>query len=389
LTTAVVVFTTEASMSSSRTRRAFVTLGLLAAATVAAQDAPPAQPVTLGVLTSFTLTHNFNDPLDHANGLRAYDTREDELSLDVVEAVIQRKVATAGDVGFRFDLTAGSAIPHVAAASGLFRDPSSGKAEDIDILQGYGSYVADLGRGLRLDIGKFTALIGYESVEGVDGWNDTVSRSLLFLAAPTTHTGVRASTQLSDAVSGVLYVVTGCDMVEDVNGSPSAGLQLGIARPGSPFSMVINYLGGPEKTDNSSDLRHQVDLVGKVALSRKLTLGVELLSGGEEGSAADGGSASWSGAALYLRSDPGPRLVLALRAESFNDRDGNRTGAVQRLVEATLALHCTMAEGLYLRAEARYDHSDEDVFLGGDGYRGSQPTLALNVIWSDANVLER
>ena len=356
---------------------------LLAAATVAAQEQ---SPFTLGLFSSFTATHNFNDPPGDHNTLRAYDTREGELSLDVVEAVIQKKVASPGDVGFRFDITAGTAIPHVAAANGLFRDPSTGEAGDFDILQAYGSYIASVGRGLRFDLGKFTALIGYEGVEGVDGWNDTISRSFLFYAEPTTHTGLRASTQLSDAVSGALYLVTGCDVVEDTNDSSSLGLQLGVAKPGSPFSLTINYLGGPEKPDNDSDLRHTVDLIGKVVFSPKFTLGVELLGGSEEGSAADGGDASWTGAAVYLRTDPSPTFALTLRLETLDDEDGNRTGTVQRLSEATLAAQFKVADGLFIRGELRLDDSDEEVFAGSDGFETSQPTIALNVVWTDSDL---
>jgi len=357
---------------------------LQVAAMVAAQES---SPLALGMFSSFTISHNFNDPPDDHNTLRVYDTREGGLSLDVVEAVLQRKVASAGDVGFRFDLIAGAAIPHITAASGLFRDPGTGEAEDFDLLQAYVSYVAPVGRGVRFDLGKHCALIGYESVEGIDGWNDTISHSFLFYAEPTTHTGLRASTQLSDAVSGTLYLVTGWDVVEDSNDSSSLGFQLAVAEPDSPFSLTVNYLGGPEKTDNDSDLRHTVDLIGRVALSPKVALGVELLGASEEGSAADGGSATWTGAAVYLRTDPTPRFALTLRAEMLDDQDGNRTGTTQRLWEATLAAQLKVADGLFVRGEVRFDHSDTEVFAGEDGFGSSQPTLAVNVVWTDSDLL--
>lgn len=370
-------------MRDARTRSALV-LTLLAAAAAAAQDAPP--PVTLGLFSSFTFTHNFNDPPDDHNTLRVYDTREGELSLDVVEAVIQRKVAAPGDAGFRLDAIAGSAIPQVTAAGGLFRDPDTGEAEDFDLLQAYVSYVAPVGRGLRLDIGKHCTVIGYEVAEGVDGWNDAISHSFLFLAEPTSHTGVRASTQLSDAVSGAFFLVTGWDVVEDNNDSASLGFQLGVATPGSPFSFTINYLGGPEKPDNDSDLRHTINVLGKVVFSPKVTLGVELLGGNEEGSAADGRDATWTGVAVYLRTDPTPSFALTLRAETLDDSDGNRTGTAQRLSEATLATQLKVAAGLFVRGEVRFDHSDTAVFNGRDGLESSQPTVALNLVWTDSDV---
>jgi hypothetical protein len=359
---------------------------LIGIAAVAAADEAK-QPVTLGLFTSMTITHNFNDPPDSSNSLRAYDTREGELSLDVVAAVLQRRVAAAGDVGFRFDLIVGSALPHVTAASGLFRDPETGQAEDVDLLQGFVSYVAPVGRGLRFDLGKFTAMIGYESIEGVDGWNDAVSRSLLFYTTPQTHTGLRATLPFSDAVTGAAYVVTGCDVVQDNNDSASFGLQLGLARPDSPFSLTFNYVGGPEQAGDDSSLRHQADIIGKLVFSPKVTLGVEVLAGREEGSTADGGTASWNGVAAYLRTDPTPSLALTLRLETLDDQDGNRTGAAQRVDEATLVAQFKLAEGLFLRTEARVDRSDEEFFLKDDGTTRTQPTLAINVVWTDADVL--
>jgi len=41
-------------------------------------------------------------------------------------------------------------------------------------------------------------------------------------------------------------------VVEDSNDSSSLGFQLAVAEPDSPFSLTVNYLGGPEKTDNDS-----------------------------------------------------------------------------------------------------------------------------------------
>ncbi len=358
---------------------------VLAAAGAAAQAAP--QPVTLGLFTSLTYTKNFNDPPDGTNTLRVYDNREGELSLDVVEAVVQRKVAAPRDVGFRFDLIAGSALPHVTAASGLFRDPETGKAQDFDLLQGFVSYVAPVGRGLRLDLGKFTGFFTYESIEGVDGWNDAISHSLILYSTPQSHAGLRATLPLSDAVTGVVYLVNGCDVVRDNNDAASAALQLGVAKPGSPLSLTINYMVGPELPNDNTDLRHQADLVAKYVLSPQLTLGLDLLGGREERAAAGLGTAAWTGVAIYLRTDPTPRFALTLRAETFHDRDGDRTGTAQRLSEATLVAQIKAAEGLYFRAEGRFDHSDREVFTASAGLKDHQPTLALNLVWTDPDVV--
>jgi hypothetical protein len=377
--------TAEDTMKNLERTLSLVTTILLVAAGAAAQEAK--QPITVALFTSMTYTNNFNDPPDGENQLRAYDNREGELSLDVFEAVVQQKVAAVGDVGFRFDMIAGSALPHVTAASGLFRDPETGKAQDFDLLQAFVSYVAPVGRGLRLDLGKFTALFSYEVIEGPEGWNDAVSHSLIFYSTPQTHTGLRATLPFSDTVTGVLYLVNGCDVVQDNNHAATAGLQLGIAKPSSPFSLAFNYLAGPEQPNDNTDLRQQANLVAKYVVSPHLTLGADLLAGREERSAVELAAATWNGAAVYLRTDLTPRFALTLRAETLDDKDGNRTGTAQRVSEATLVAQLELAKGLYLRAEGRYDHSNVNVFTSDGGATDHQPTLAFNVVWTDPDVI--
>ena len=55
--------------------------------------------------------------------------------------------------------------------------------------------------GLRLEMGKFTSPYGTEVIDGYEGWNDQVTRSLIFVLGPYTHTGLRASYSFSDTDS--------------------------------------------------------------------------------------------------------------------------------------------------------------------------------------------
>ena len=359
----------------------------LAAATAAAQEPAPA-PFTLSGFVSLTATANLNDPPDSTNTLRAFDTREGELSLDVVELVLEQPVKNPGEAGFRADLTAGSAIPHVTAARGLFRDPETGEAEDFDLQQLYVSWIAPLGRGLRLDVGKYTSPLGYEGIEGYDGWNDTVSRSFIFLlATATTHTGLRAALPFSDSLTGTVYAVSGWDVVEDNNDAQTLGAQLALARPGSPFSAALTYFTGPEQNDNDDERRDTADLILKFQATPKLSFAADLIAGAED--FADGSDASWLGAALYTRLQLSDTAAIALRLEQFDDEDGSRTGTAQVLTGATLAGDFTIARGLHLRPEVRYDYSDEHVFASDQGLETSQPTIAINLIWVDADLLGR
>lgn len=90
---------------------------------------------------------------------------------------MQRPLVNAGDAGFRVDLEGGF-IPQASASAGLFRD-ADGAAGDLDLQQAYVGYAANVGRGLRFDFGKFVTPMGYELIEGYDGYNDNATRSFL------------------------------------------------------------------------------------------------------------------------------------------------------------------------------------------------------------------
>jgi hypothetical protein len=202
-------------------------------------------------LVSASYVGNFNAPPSGTNQFRVFDTRSDTFALDVAELVVQRSVSAPGDAGFRIDLTFGSLVPKVTAAAGLFRD-ENGVAGSFDLQQAYFSYIAPAGRGLRIDAGKFTTYLGYEVIEGYDGYNDNHSHSFLFgYAQPITHTGLRVSYPFSGAVSAQAYLVNGWDNAVDNNTGKSIGAQLTLT-PSPRLSVLLNYLGGPEQASESS-----------------------------------------------------------------------------------------------------------------------------------------
>jgi hypothetical protein len=369
------------------TNPAAIALLALAAVSAAGEEATPTR-FRLSGFVSLTATANLNDPPDGLNTYRVFDTREGELSLDVVEVVLEQPVASPGDAGFRADLTAGSAIPHVTAARGLFRDPETGEAEDFDLQQLYVSWIVPVGRGMRLDVGKYTSPLGYEGIEGYDGWNDTVSRSFIFgYATAATHSGLRAALPLSDAVTGTAWVVAGWDVVEDNNDAQTLGAQLAVSPPGGAFSGSLTYFTGPEQDGDDEHRRDTADMILKLQASPALSLALDVISGSEE---LDGGTdATWLAAALYVRLQLGDAAAIALRLERFDDGDGARTGTAQVLTETTLAADITIARGLHVRPELRLDRSDQAVFPSSNGLETTQPTIALNVIWVGPDLLGR
>lgn len=353
-------------------------------------DAPAAAPaprwyeaISVNGFVSTSWSYSFNRPASGTNRYRVFDFDDDSLKVDVAELVLQKAVSKAGDVGFRVDAVAGGSIPRVSAASGLFRDPATGAAEDFDLQQAFVSWVAPVGRGLRLDIGKMVTTAGYEVVEGYDGYDDNATRSFLFgYAQPTTHTGLRATYAFSDMVSANVMLVNGWDDVKDRNSGKTVGAGLTLS-PTPKLSLTANYLCGPERTDDDADARSLLDFVAVLKPGDALTLGLNVDRGTEEGLTAGGGSATWWGVAGYLRVGLTSSFAVTLRAEYFDDADGVRTGTAQELKELTLTPELKLGGGLLARADLRVDFSDASVFEDPDGAstKKEQATILLNVAY--------
>jgi hypothetical protein len=133
--------------------------GWRAKASAQVAGATDARPWWRGISTDgfLSLSYTFNDnvPANHINQFRVFDFNDDDPQLDVAELVIQRAISEPKQFGFRFDLIAGSGVPEVTAAYGLFRDTHTGVAHHVDIPQFFVSYIVPVGKGLRLDAGKF------------------------------------------------------------------------------------------------------------------------------------------------------------------------------------------------------------------------------------------
>ena len=351
-----------------------------------AADANAAGPSHAGevLLNGFVASsygYNFNRPPSGTNQFRVFDVADNTFQLDVVELVAQKPATTPRDAGFRVDLTLGSSIPPVTASAGLFRD-ETGKAEDIDLQQAYATWIAPAGSGLRLDLGKFVTHCGYEVIQGYDGWNDNATRSQLFgFAIPFTHIGARASYALSPHVAFMAMVVNGWDVARDNNRSKSLGGQLALT-PVPTLSVYLNGLWGPERSGNDGDARALIDVAAMLKVGSRLTFAANVDWGTDEKGAPAGGDALWYGAAGYVRFTVTPALALIARGESFDDRDGVRTGVAQTLSEFTVTPELRLTEHLLIRADARMDRSNHPVFEKDQGLSQSQPSILMDVIYS-------
>ncbi len=100
---------------------------------------------------------------------------------------------------------------------------------------------------------------GPKSSKPKDDWN--YSRSLLFQnAVPFYHVGVRMTYAASDKVTLLSGLINGWNnAVENNTGKTVMGSI--ILKPTGSFSVVENYIGGPEGEPGNDDWRHLSDTV--------------------------------------------------------------------------------------------------------------------------------
>ncbi|MCE9577962.1 MAG: porin [Deltaproteobacteria bacterium] len=332
--------------------------------TPAPADAAPAEPapaekpaIEIHGFGSVAYTHNFANPSDKLNQLRVFDGRSDSFTVDAAEISALRTTKVAGDLGFRADLVAGSAVPLAGAAV-------------IDLQQAYGSWRAT--DTVVIDVGKFVTPTGYEVIEGWDGWNDNYSRSILFgYAIPFTHTGARVAATFGD-LTATAYLVNGWDNPVDDNLGKTVALNALYVH--GDLTAAATVMSGKE----APGWRTLIDALASYKVGTKAVVGIN----GDFATADNAGTTvTWYGVAGYGNVSPTDKVTVGVRAEFFDDKDGARTGLAQTLIEGTLTGTLHLQGGLHVRAEVRFDHSDEKPF-GDDPMdpSSSQVTAALNAV---------
>ena len=326
-------------------------------------------------------TYNFENPDSQENGLRVFDHKANNFTLDLAQVVFT-KDAPVGGVGYKLKLSAGETAKLIHA-SGL------GKSDDsFDLTEAYINYVAPVGKGLKFQLGKFATMHGAEVIEAKDDMN--YSRGLLFnYAIPFTHTGLMVGYPFSDKVSANFSLVNGWDNFNDEGSSKTLGLTVNVT-PAEQFSLAINLMNGREQDiqTNIESNRFLSDTVITVKPVKNLTFVVNTDYAIQSSSAPDGGDAKWYGIAGYAKYDFSDLFSTTVRAEYFKDPQGARTLTPQTAKEVTLTPEFRVAKDLIVRPEYRHDWSNEKVFdsrhstADNPDKQKHQDTIALAVMYT-------
>lgn len=375
-------------------KKMFVTLAVAVTATVvlgvtpslrAAELADVVKDVKANGFVSTAYNYNFNDPDSRRINFRPFNENDDSFNLDVAELVFQKNAAKEGDIGFRTDIMYGFTIPKAIRSS--WPGVTQSADDDVDVQQAYVRYVAPVGNGLALDLGKYITEMGAEVIEGYDAWNFNYSRSLLFYyTIPFTHTGLRGSYKFNDKVSLIGQIVNGWDNVTDNNNGKTLCAHL-MLTPMANTTLSLKLITGPEQTNNTDNIRNVYNINLTTNPIDKLTFNLDLVYGTEESDpnniANPNTDSEWSGIAGIVRYAASERYAINVRAEIFEDEDGARTGTQQDMWEVTVTPEFTIKKNLVVRPEYRHDASDKKVFDKGDktADKKTQDTVAINVFF--------
>ncbi|MER3473968.1 MAG: hypothetical protein C4335_08025 [Armatimonadota bacterium] len=307
----------------------------------------PAEPAKIqlnGLLDTY-LGYNFNNPPAGANQniVRAFDQRSSSLELSLLELTIKQP---AEPVGFTLTLTTGKTADLVHYNPGEDR---------FKLFQQV--YISTQVGRWTIDLGKFVTSLGAEVIESTS--NDNYSRSLPFVyAIPFYHAGIRATASLGAGWGVQAMVVNGWDITEENNSKKS--LHAALTYSDDRLSFVQNVITGDEAISPASGARTVWDTV-LFYKSGADKYGINF-DYGEDKSV----SAKWLGYVLYYRRALPRERAVAVRYSFIDDKDGFRTGAVQKLNEFTLTYEYPIGSSLS-RFEVRLDQSNQPFFLDRSG----------------------
>lgn len=328
---------------------------------------------------------------------RVFDFRRNELSLHQA-AVILSKQPKEGFGGL-LNVIVGR-DPDVFAA--YKTNPSNGTGCNLatglsatgtcnedhwDVTQAFLQYAAG---PVTIVGGKFVTSAGAEVIDSRG--NPNYSRSILFgYAIPFTHTGFRVSYAATDALTLMVGVNQGWDTIKDTNSAKTGELGVTFA-PTKNFTLVGALHSGKERVgglvgSGLEGTRNLIDLVATFNATDKLTFILNYDYATQDNTATitpnGAGKAKWEGWAGYVNYQLADQWRVSLRGEYFDDRDGYRTGVIQKWKEATLTLAYSPIKNLELQAEIRGDRSNVPAFIDSNGVTASkdQNSFGLRAVY--------
>ncbi len=315
--------------------------------------APPiavdsARRVTFGAFLDGVYAFDVNRPPARDRAFTTQPARHNEFNINL--AFIEVKV-TGDRVRGRLALQAGTSVQSNYAAEPR-QGSVSGDVLARSLQEAYAGY--HLTPRLWIDGGIFY------SNSGMEGWtsrdNPVYTRSLVADFSPYYSTGLRATWQVTPALTARLDVVNGWQNISESNDDKSLGLRFDLAATPTTTLSWYGYAG--------NEAGSQRRLFNGVGLTSRLADRLDLLAQVDVGAQQWRDSVTavqtthgWYGATLVGRLWVTPTVALAARVERFADGDGvlatTATGAPFRTNGASVGLDVRPEPKVLWRTELR------------------------------------
>ncbi|PHS02279.1 MAG: hypothetical protein COA78_21585 [Blastopirellula sp.] len=333
-------------------------------------------------------TWNPDNPTDKYNGPVGQNDRANEYQLNQLYLIAGRAVDTECNslsLGFQSDIIYGTDaffFQSLGLDDQIVSD-SSNRFYKLAIPQLYADIFVPIGTGVTFRIGKWYALVGYET--GLATEDFFYSKSMGFNITAYSHTGVLASFNLSDQISTSHGLHRGSDVWEDNNNELgyTGGITWTSLDEATALTFAINL--GPEQDERADwqdiDGNPGPDSPGEnlnrvtysLSLDRELTdrLSYALVHDYfyQQGSSTYGiENAEAYGVTQYLIYQHCDELAAGLRLEVYRDDDGfvgsgfrsGNAAAPGIYTNLSMGLQLRPCECLLFRPEIRWDWQDRD-----------------------------
>lgn len=380
-------------------------------------------PVTLSGFGDVYYGYDYNHPGDNQAGFRSFEYPTNSFNFNMAELILDKAPdATTSEsrLGYHISAGYGTAAQVVNCSDRPFTD-----CGNFFIKEAYLSYLAPIGKGLTITVGKFVTPMGAEVIESNANWNYT--RGLLFdYAIPFFHFGANAKYAFNSKWALTGYLVNGwnnTNIDHDVYGG-SSGLTYGASlafTPTAKWSVTENYFAGPvvdyvfdSGSETINDWKQISDTVIGYTPNTKWAFQVNgdygfgprytsctsplvattsstpdaPLSGCTQSPAV-----TWWGAAGYAKYTLSPKTNFAARYEYYedpNDYTGLFGGGPLLIShpphaqEVTGTYSYNLTSALLVRGEYRYDFAGVPIFATGHDSRfvKEQNTAYISFVYS-------
>lgn len=208
-----------------------------------------------------------------------------------------------------------------------------------------------------VDAGILPSHIGLETAVSKDNWN--LSRSILAENTPYYESGIKLNYVPNDKWSASVLVLNGWQNIKETNSGKAVGTQVQF-KPNNKLLLNSSTFIGNEKPDSARQTRLFHNFFATYAVSKKWNTAFLFDIGTENKN-------TWYGTALLVQHLFTEKFSSSFRFEYYKDSGGvivsvSQPGGFQTTGFA-INFDYTPVKNISFRAEARYLHSANDIFI--------------------------